>query len=75
MNKNIPNNNPGTFTARYLCDPTLNIACKKTQCFLNDGPCKHTTHIEFAKQPIENVLLTFPMSEEEIKDLQIGESK
>lgn len=75
MNKNIPSNNPGTFTVCYLCDPALNTACEKTQCFLNGGPCRHTVHIKFAKQPIENALLMFPMSEEEIKDLQIGESK
>lgn len=27
----------------YRCDPNKNTLCKKTACFINGGPCSHTT--------------------------------
>lgn len=32
----------------YLCNPVSNPDCTKEACFLNAGPCYHTTNIEFA---------------------------
>ena len=26
----------------YLCDPKRNKSCKKTHCFMNNGPCYMT---------------------------------
>ena len=33
----------------YLCDPELNKDCRKTECFLNGGECRHTSRIECAR--------------------------
>ena len=27
----------------YKCDPAKNIDCKKTSCFIHDGPCRMTS--------------------------------
>lgn len=32
----------------WLCDPRKNKDCSKTGCYLNDGPCRCTTHKEYA---------------------------
>lgn len=32
----------------YFCDPSKNTECRKTGCYLNGGPCRHTTHVEYA---------------------------
>lgn len=34
----------------YECDPKKNVACKKTGCHLNGGPCHCTTHQEYEKK-------------------------
>ena len=31
----------------YRCDPEKNTECRKTACFLNGGPCMHTTKKEY----------------------------
>lgn len=33
----------------YKCDPSKNKQCKKTNCYLNGGPCTKTTDINYAK--------------------------
>lgn len=38
-------------TDTYLCDPSKNTRCKKTNCFENGGECYETMHREFAKTP------------------------
>lgn len=38
----------------YSCDPAKNIECSKTACFLNGGPCKHTTK-EVYKMEAESI--------------------
>lgn len=45
----------------YLCNPIKNSACKKTNCFLNNGPCMHTTDIDFAQDPNAPVKLVIPV--------------
>lgn len=57
----------------FICDPELNTVCTKRACYLNGGPCKYTHKIEFARKPIEKVMLRIPMSAEEAKDLQMEE--
>lgn len=32
----------------YFCDPSKNTECRKTGCYENGGPCRHTTHAEYA---------------------------
>lgn len=32
----------------YYCDPSKNTECRKTGCYENGGPCRHTTHVEYA---------------------------
>ena len=32
----------------YLCDPEKNTECKKTACYINDGPCKCTMNPAYA---------------------------
>ena len=32
----------------YLCDPSKNFLCRKTECFKNGGRCAHTSNIHFA---------------------------
>ena len=32
----------------YFCDPSKNTECKKGGCYLNGGPCRYTTHAEYA---------------------------
>lgn len=54
----------------YKCDPEKNTACNKHSCYLNDGPCSATTHLEFAVQPVETVQLILPMSDEDAAELQ-----
>jgi len=31
----------------YFCDPKKNTMCNQSSCFLNGGPCSHTTNIAF----------------------------
>lgn len=45
----------------FICDPSKNKLCHKTNCHINGGPCIHTTKLEFAKQPVEKVTLVIPM--------------
>lgn len=32
----------------YFCDPSKNTECKKGGCYENGGPCRYTTHAEYA---------------------------
>ena len=34
----------------YLRDPELNTMCRKTNCFLNGGVCRHTQRITCGRQ-------------------------
>lgn len=34
----------------YACDAAKNKACPKTWCFINGGPCEHTTNPEYRKE-------------------------
>ena len=34
----------------YACDAEKNEACPKTWCFINGGPCEHTTNPEYRKE-------------------------
>ena len=61
---------PRNFDVLYTCDPEKNTACSKRMCFLNDGPCKATRDLTFAKQPVEKVKLLFQMSQEEADELK-----
>jgi len=66
---------PGT-KIQYICDPDKNVKCNRNNCALKPippampGPCKHTTNINFAKQPIETVKIVVPMSVEEFNELK-----
>lgn len=53
----------------YTCDPSKNIQCAKTSCHINGGPCKCTTNLKYAKQPVEKVQVIIPVSGEERRDL------
>lgn len=55
--------------AQYVCDPEKNVNCKKTNCHLNGGPCKHTANINYAKQPVEKVRLVVPMERTDAVEL------
>lgn len=54
---------------QYVCDPTLNVHCKKTHCHLNGGPCHHTMKLEYAKQPVEKVRMVIPVTGKERTEL------
>lgn len=56
-------------TTLYLCDPEKNVTCKKTNCYVNGGPCKSTDKLNFAKQPLTTVTLVFDVSEQEFKEI------
>lgn len=62
---------PKGATLLYLCDPQKNKLCKKTSCYINGGPCKATKNLEYAKQPVEEVHMVFPMSEKEARELGV----
>lgn len=34
----------------YTCDAAKNETCKKTMCYINGGPCKHTLNPEYRKE-------------------------
>lgn len=59
----------------YECDPSKNTTCNKRSCYIYGGPCKHTTNIDYARQPIEHVKLVMPMAKEDMKDIKIQEEK
>ena len=59
----------------YVCDPEKNTACKKTNCHINGGPCTRTTHLEFAKQPVEKATLVLPMTKKEAAELGLEVEK
>ena len=40
----------------FPCDPEKNINCKKTSCYINDGPCSLTQHYEFALEDIQTTI-------------------
>lgn len=54
---------------QYVCDPSKNVHCKKTHCHLNGGPCKHTTKLEYAKQPVETARMVIPVNGKERTEL------
>lgn len=56
-------------TVYYICDPSKNIQCAKTNCHLYGGPCKCTRNIKYAKQPVEKAQMIIPVSGEERRDL------
>ncbi|MEG1636088.1 MAG: hypothetical protein RR324_01115 [Cellulosilyticaceae bacterium] len=37
----------------YPCDPTKNISCSKTSCYLKGDPCRCTLHSEFSEPKIK----------------------
>lgn len=39
----------------WPCDPNLNVKCRKSGCYVNGGPCKHTTNPVFAIPGTEGV--------------------
>lgn len=59
----------------YVCDPEKNTACRKTNCHINGGPCTHTKHLEFAKQPIEKATMILPMTKKEAAELGLEVEK
>ena len=38
----------------YPCDPEKNTTCTKQSCFVNGGPCCHTTNPEFKRTTEKN---------------------
>ena len=50
----------------YKCNPALNFECKKTNCFINGGPCTQTKDKRFTDDP-DHVRLVMPMTEEDVK--------
>lgn len=34
----------------YICDPNKNTECSKTSCYINGGPCFHTTKKEYSNE-------------------------
>ena len=34
----------------YICDPRKNKDCLKTSCFKYNGPCRRTSHAEYAER-------------------------
>lgn len=59
----------------YTCDPIKNTQCKKTHCHINGGPCTHTKHLEFAKQPVEKATMILPMTKKEAAELRLEVEK
>lgn len=59
----------------YVCNPYKNTDCKKTNCHINGGPCKHTTNLEFAVQPVESVKLVLPVDSDLAKELNLEVEK
>lgn len=55
----------------YPCDPEKNTQCSKTNCYTNGGPCKYTTKIDMAMQPVTTVKLVLPVDEAIAADLGI----
>lgn len=49
----------------YKCDPSKNKQCKKTNCYLNGGPCTNTTDINYAKSK-KAIDLKFQQKKEKI---------
>lgn len=51
----------------YICDPKLNTECSKSNCIHNplvvDPKCYCTKNIDFAKKPIEKLVLQLPVDE------------
>lgn len=47
---------------QFYCDPEKNTSCSKLHCHVNGGPCRMTTHIEFATNT-DKVVLVFPVME------------
>lgn len=35
----------------YICDG-CDADCERTVCYINGGPCRHTTNVKYAKTPI-----------------------
>lgn len=61
--------------AQYVCDPSKNVVCKKTNCHLNGGPCTHTCNIEYAKVPVTKVRLVMPMEKTDAVQFGLIEEK
>ena len=59
----------------YYCDPELNTACSKKNCYINGGICESTRNIQYAKKPVEKLVLVLPMSQEEFDELKKGEQQ
>lgn len=37
----------------YICDTKKNTKCSKTNCHINGGECRHTTHKEYAVKGVK----------------------
>lgn len=48
----------------YFCNPVKNYDCKKTGCFLKNGPCHATTNIKFAVLNLEGKPILFEKDKE-----------
>lgn len=40
----------------FKCDPNKNTKCKKTECFINGGDCRHTDKKEFSTELEERLI-------------------
>lgn len=40
----------------FMCSPTKNTECSKTNCYINDGNCYHTIDPRFAKKFVANFI-------------------
>jgi len=48
----------------YICDPEKNIACAKKHCHKKGDKCIYTNNPDYAKQPIDKIILVMPYSKE-----------
>lgn len=52
----------------YPCNPDLHIECDKKNCYTIGGPCKYTTNLAYALQPVGDILMVMPSD-----DIDLGE--
>lgn len=48
----------------YQCDPKINGACSKENCYQNGGPCFHTEHIDASQVELfaDNLIVEDPLT-------------
>lgn len=53
----------------FLCSPLLNTQCSKENCYINDGPCYHTSKKEYSQQYLLDCITNLQLKIDKVNEV------